>query len=175
MSFPAPSTVLHPESRANDGRAKVAASASAMRRFMVSPFVDEWLREPRMRSDRSVLMHPACHQQKRYRSEASTGISARACNVASRPRKFLHAASAHCRRRGSAISRSVHVEAAIRRQVVEDLADAMIFARLVEEVIGAERHALRAVLRECVVREDDHLRVRRAPRYQRAQHAEART
>src|SRR6185437_5475910 len=39
-SLPAPSTVLQPESKANDGNAKVAASASAMRRFMMSPFVD---------------------------------------------------------------------------------------------------------------------------------------
>jgi hypothetical protein len=31
--------VLQPESSANDGRANVAASASAMKRFMSSPFV----------------------------------------------------------------------------------------------------------------------------------------
>src|SRR5947207_5766467 len=60
------------------------------------------------------------------------------------------------------------------RDAFKHFADAMVFARLVEKKIGAKRKALRAVLGEGVVREDDHFCVGRSVRYQRSQNAETR-
>src|SRR6476469_7647798 len=66
---------------------------------------------------------------------------------------------------------SMHVGRAARGEIVEHFANAVIFARLVEEIVGAKRHALRPVLRKRLVGEHDHLYVRWPARDQCAQHA----
>src|SRR4051812_18463167 len=48
---------------------------------------------------------------------------------------------------------SMHIGRAVRSENVEHFAHAVILARLVEEIVGTERHAFRPVLRKRVIGE----------------------
>src|SRR5947207_14141470 len=154
MSFPAPWTVLHPPSNAIDGSTNVAASTSAINRFMVAPSREHECQARDARVPRREL-HAACHEEASWIQWVGDDYPHGSCNAGGSGTAAFTRASVLCGH-------------PLFRNALKDLADAVILARLVEKKIGPERKALGAVLREGIVGENDHLRLGRAMRDERA-------
>src|SRR5665213_4522884 len=93
------------------------------------------------------------------RVPAASAFAIRSLTLAAggRPVSFpVHACSAYTvvSKRPAGLARSGHF--------LEDVAHTVVFARLVEKIIGAQRETAVAVLRNCVVGEDDDLRACRS-------------